>query len=249
MNNDPKSLALVDCDNAERAVDTIVANWQASGASRIVHFIYYSNFILMDSDEPYRSAMELADFVLIDGIGMQLYMKIVKNRWPNNLNGTDLNPILLQRLDRDTVPVAFYGTTEENINAAAVNIRKTLTSDSPYYIQNGFSPLDWSQIQQRSALFIGMGSPRQELWVAEHLETIRRKELLVVTVGGFFDFASGFYIRAPKLVRTLKLEWAWRTMLHPRRHLKKRLRDLTILYRPLWDKWNHRGKNLPIRNI
>jgi UDP-N-acetyl-D-mannosaminuronic acid transferase (WecB/TagA/CpsF family) len=75
------------------------------------------------------------------------------------------------------------------------------------------------------------------------------KRLLVITVGGFFDFASGFYIRAPKTVRNLKLEWAWRTMLHPRRHLKKRFKDLTILYKPLVDRMAGRGKSLNIREI
>ncbi|HNJ61593.1 MAG TPA: WecB/TagA/CpsF family glycosyltransferase, partial [Chitinophagales bacterium] len=52
-----------------------------------------------------------------------------------------------------------------------------------------------------------------------------------------FDFLSGLYIRAPKLIRTLKLEWFWRTMLHPTRHYQKRLRDTTIIFRPFLDRW------------
>ncbi|MBK7639906.1 MAG: WecB/TagA/CpsF family glycosyltransferase [Bacteroidetes bacterium] len=70
----------------------------------------------------------------------------------------------------------------------------------------------------------------------DNKQQIQERNILVVTVGGFFDFASGFYVRAPKWVRKIRLEWAWRTMLHPARHYKKRLRDTTIIFKPFIDK-------------
>lgn len=247
--HDLSHLPIVNGDDRRKAAQTIIGDWRKGGAHTVVHYLYYSNFILLDRDAGFRNSMAASDYILIDGIGMQLYLSVVKGIWPYNLNGTDLNPVFLRALDANNIPIALYGTTAESMAKARANISAYLPNGSIYYTQDGFSPLNWSTIREGSALLVGMGSPRQEDWTAEHLETIRKKKLLVITVGGFFDFASGVYVRAPRWVRALKLEWAWRTMLHPRRHLKKRFRDLTILYRPIWDKVTKQGKKLTIRDI
>ena len=242
-------LNFINCDNSQRAVDHIIGDWQISNRHMIVHYMYYANFILLDKDVSFQESMALANYILIDGIGMQLYVKVTKGKWANNLNGTDLSPIFLKELDKQQIPIAFYGTTKENIEAAKANIHTYLPNQSIYYIQDGFSPLDWSVVKEGSVLFVGLGSPLQENWVKDNFQSIIEKKILVMTIGGFFDFASGFYIRAPKIVRKLKLEWAWRTMLHPKRHLVKRLRDFTIFYRPFKDLFTGKAKSLKITDI
>jgi len=246
---DLSHLRIVNAKSRESVTETLLADWAASGQHKVINFIYYSNLILLSSDEKYRSSMALSDFILIDGIGMQLYLKIVKNIWPSNLNGTDLSPLLLKRIDELRIPIAFYGTTAESIEKAAANTSAYLPNKCLYYYQDGFSPLDWDEIKTGSALFVGMGSPRQENWVEENYDIIKKKQLFLITIGGYFDFASGFYTRAPLWVRRLKLEWAYRTMLHPRRHLKKRFRDLSILFKPFWDKLTQQRKKLDISEI
>ena len=242
-------LKFVNCDNREKAVAHILNAWTSQAHSIVVNFIYYSNFITLHKNATYLDAMKLSDYILIDGIGMQLYFRIVSKVWPFNLNGTDLNPVLLKQLDEACIPIACYGTNQENIDKAVDNISAYLLNDSIYYHQNGFTPLNWEVIREDSVLMVGMGSPRQENWVTENIDIIRSKRLMVVTVGGFFDFASGFYVRAPKWVRAIKLEWAWRTMLHPKRHLQKRLNDLTIIFKPFIDRLTGQGRFLNISEI
>lgn len=246
---DLTALHIVNCDSREKAVAHILSAWQDRSEHMVVNYLYYANFINLQIDPRFLDSMKCSDFILVDGIGMQLYLKFVKNIWPNNLNGTDLNPVFVKRLDELKVPVAFYGTTKDNIAMAVKNVSTYLANRSIYYYQDGFSPLQWENIQDRSALFVGMGSPRQENWVADHMALIEEKKLLVITVGGFFDFASGFYVRAPGIVRRLKLEWAWRTMLHPRRHLKKRLKDLSILYKPFLDRLRGNAEFVNVRQL
>ncbi|MCP4124226.1 MAG: WecB/TagA/CpsF family glycosyltransferase [Bacteroidetes bacterium] len=246
---DLSHLQIVNADSRESVTETLLADWTTSGKHKVINFIYYSNFILLNNDKEYFRSMALSDVILIDGIGMQLYLKIVKNIWPSNLNGTDLSPLLLKRMDELNIPIAFYGTTSESVEKAASNTSAYLPNKSLYYFQDGFRPLDWNEIRNGSALFVGMGSPRQENWVEENYNIIKEKQLFLITIGGYFDFASGFYTRAPLWVRKVKLEWAYRTMLHPKRHLKKRFRDLTILFKPFWDKLTQQGKKLNIRKI
>ncbi|MBK8671748.1 MAG: WecB/TagA/CpsF family glycosyltransferase [Bacteroidetes bacterium] len=176
---------------------------------------------MIQKNEQFLKSMLLADYILIDGIGFQTYFKFLMGISVPNMNGTDLSPILIQSAKKKSISVAFYGTTKEQIKLAAENQNKLFGENTIYYSQDGYSPLIWENIQPNSILMVGMGSPLQENWVFDNKQQIQERNILVVTVGGFFDFASGFYVRAPKWVRKIRLEWAWRTMLHPARHYKK----------------------------
>ena len=141
-------------------------------------------------------------------------------------------------LSKNKIPFSIFGTTKEQIDACYNNLVIQFDKDIIAHHQDGFSVLDWNKIPDNTVLFIGLGTPLQENWVNDNIGIIQEKKLLVITVGGYFDFLSGFYIRAPKWVRSIKMEWAWRTMLHPGRHYRKRLRDTTIFFRPFIDKQN-----------
>lgn len=64
-------------------------------------------------------------------------------------------------------------------------------------------------------LLVGMGLPRQELWLTEHWERLHVK--LAVGIGGGLDLWAGRTKRAPRLVRSLGLEWLFRTLQEPQR--------------------------------
>jgi N-acetylglucosaminyldiphosphoundecaprenol N-acetyl-beta-D-mannosaminyltransferase len=64
-------------------------------------------------------------------------------------------------------------------------------------------------------LFAGLGSPRQEYWLAEHLA--RSGCGAGIGVGGSFDVIAGRIARAPRAVRRLGLEWLYRLIKEPRR--------------------------------
>ncbi len=242
-------LKLIDGKGQVPTVEHIVSSWKKKQGLCVINYAYYASYVRMQSDEAFLDSMLLSDFILVDGIGMQLYFKILKGVWLENLNGTDLNPIFIDTFEQQNIPYAFYGTTAENIKECKNKIDGKYSKNHLYYIQDGFSPLDWSNIKEHSALIVGMGSPRQENWIKENQEILRAKKVMVISVGGFFDFLSGFYIRAPLWVRKIKLEWAWRTMLHPKRHLQKRLLDLTIMYLPLLDRFKGYHRKVTLRKI
>jgi exopolysaccharide biosynthesis WecB/TagA/CpsF family protein len=229
-------LRFTDAASPDTAISGITSAWKNKNDAHIVHIAYYASYVLMQKDGQLLEAMLLADNILIDGIGMQTYFKWLMDKEPLNLNGTDLGPPWIEHLYKEQIPLCLYGTTPENIRLASEKLSDRYGHNIVSYYQDGFSPLSWENIPECSALMVGMGTPRQEVWVKENIDIIREKRLLVITVGGFFDFLSGFYVRAPRWVRRIKLEWAWRTMLHPQRHLSKRWRDATIIYKPYLDK-------------
>jgi N-acetylglucosaminyldiphosphoundecaprenol N-acetyl-beta-D-mannosaminyltransferase len=93
-------------------------------------------------------------------------------------------------------------------------------------------------------LFVGIPSPRKELWVAAHREELGVP--FVMGVGGSFDVVAGRYRRAPGWVCSHGLEWLWRLCQEPRRLWKRYLigntRFLTLLARELARSWRDGGR-------
>ena len=229
----------------KEAANFIITDWQKSKKSMVVNYIYYSNYVLLRKHNEYARAILLSNYLLSDGIGMEIYFKKVIGKKITNLNGTDLNPLFLRELKERNIPIALYGTTRDNIECCT---KKLLNQNiNIYYYHDGFSPLNWGLIKPNSALFVGLGTPKQEIWVQDNWDKILTQNLLIVTVGGFFDFCSGFYKKAPHYLINLHLEWLWRLMLNPIRHYKKNMRNLTIFYYLFADTLNPRIKKLTIK--
>ena len=68
-------------------------------------------------------------------------------------------------------------------------------------------------------LWIGLGSPKQDVWIADHRDKI--KGAIIIASGATFDFYSGEIKRAPKWVRFLGLEWFYRLCSDPKRLWKR----------------------------
>lgn len=64
-------------------------------------------------------------------------------------------------------------------------------------------------------LWVGLGSPKQELWMAEHVDLLKVK--IMLGVGAAFDFHAGLVPQAPRWVQRLCLEWLFRLFMEPRR--------------------------------
>lgn len=68
-------------------------------------------------------------------------------------------------------------------------------------------------------LLTGLGNPRQELWVHEHIAELTPNAIL--TCGGLFDWTAGRHRRPPEILVAAGLEWLWRLILEPRRLFRR----------------------------
>jgi N-acetylglucosaminyldiphosphoundecaprenol N-acetyl-beta-D-mannosaminyltransferase len=70
-------------------------------------------------------------------------------------------------------------------------------------------------------VWVGLGSPKQDLWAAEHEGQLESP--LILPVGAAFDFHSGRVRRAPRWMRRVGLEWLFRLLMEPRRLVRRYL--------------------------
>lgn len=67
-------------------------------------------------------------------------------------------------------------------------------------------------------VWVGLGAPKQENWMAEHQGKIKG---LMIGVGAGFDYFAGNIKRAPKWMQKCNLEWLYRLMQDPKRLFKR----------------------------
>ncbi len=182
----------------------------------------------------YQTAILDADIVLMDGIALQLFYFLAKKKWLANLNGTDFCPYFLAYITRkypdQHMNIILYGTYPHLLNKTA-----QLLSEQWYnviYAQDGYTNLDWNHVatalqwkEQDINILLNARStpvyPIQEIWTLANKDQIARYWLIVMNQWGTFDFWVGEQKRAPKLVRSLKLERLWRLISDPKRNFKK----------------------------
>jgi exopolysaccharide biosynthesis WecB/TagA/CpsF family protein len=170
-----------------------------------------------------------ADYLLRDGVGIELALRYFGLPPTPNLNGTDLTPRLLAR-DRHR-SIAIFGTSEMALAACAERLRAE-GHDRIVALEHGFQD-DEAYLaayrRERPALtLLCMGMPRQERLAMRLREDGHPG--VIACVGGWADFHGGTKPRAPRLVQRARAEWLYRLANEPRRLGKRYTVDLGVFF-------------------
>ncbi|MHA3683342.1 WecB/TagA/CpsF family glycosyltransferase [Leucobacter sp. HY1908] len=155
-----------------------------------------------------------------DGQSIVWASRLLGRSLPERLATTDLAVPVLWAAARDRIPVYFLGAEPGVAEHAANQLRAQIPGLQLRTHHGYFSERDTERITADIArhrtriLFVGLGNPVQERWVAAHAEKL---PAAVLTCGGLFDWLSGANKRAPRWMIRAGLEWAWRVLLEPRR--------------------------------
>ena len=177
-------------------------------------------------DELLRSAVENSAIVNADGAGVVLAARLLGTRLPERVAGIDLMDALMARAAERGWRVFILGAKDEVLERAS----EVLAERHPGLIlagtRNGyFKPEETAGVceQIRAArtdvLFVAMGTPHKELFLAEHGPSLGVP--LVMGVGGAIDVVAGVTRRAPELWQRMGLEWLYRMLQEPRRMFRR----------------------------
>ena len=181
-------------------------------------------------DEAYRKVQNGAAMALPDGKPLSIVSKNRGFRDAKRVPGPDLMPEILKCSEEKGYTHFFYGSKDETLE----KLKEKLLTNYPKLKIVGmysppFRPLTEEEdkeiihmINQTNPDFIwvGLGAPKQENWMAEHKDKLNG---LMLGVGAAFDFHAGTIKRAPKWMQELCLEWLYRISQDPKRLLKRYL--------------------------
>lgn len=180
-----------------------------------------------------RSALWSCDLVTADGQGAVFAGRLLGHTIPQRVTGIDLMQALLERSARRGYRVYFLGARPEVVSAAAAAVESGYAGLRLVGYRHGYFSADEHEdvVAQVAAaspdiVFIGLGMPRQELFISRYRG--RLGSAFLVPVGGAFDVLAGNRSRAPKWMQAAGLEWLFRLPQQPtwqrRQHLAANLR-------------------------
>lgn len=189
------------------------------------HFCAFINADCLNqafSNSQYRELLSKADHVWPDGAGVEIAAKYLHTPVRENVNGTDMLPLLCQKGWRIYLLGAGIGVAEE----AAECLKREYSQANIVGCHNGFfskseivSVIESINRTQPDILLVAMGVPRQEQWIVDNLSQLDCK--VAIGVGGLFDFASHRIPRAPLWIRRCRMEWSFRLYQEPFRLFKR----------------------------
>ena len=170
-------------------------------------------------DAAYAAAVNGAKLVLADGVGDLCAARILGTPLPGRVAGADLVPRLLARLAERGGSVFLYGARPgvaeragESLQSACPGLRIAGTENG--YISDETALLEALEREKPDLLLLGLGAPRQELWMARNRQKINA---VMIGVGGLLDVFAGDIPRSPESLQRLGLEWLYRLLREPRR--------------------------------
>ncbi len=196
--------------------DVLVAALASVDHTTVVSFFNQHAFNLAYSDAEFRAILQDADFLLRDGVGVELALTLLGVRVGKNMNGTDLIPRILVASKGKSV--AIIGTQEPWLGKAVLALREagvsiTVAVDG---FQREETYMSAVAFHDPDIIILGMGMPRQEK-LAATLAKVPGRPRLIVNGGAILDFYAERFKRAPQWVRHHRLEWLFRLLQEPRR--------------------------------
>jgi N-acetylglucosaminyldiphosphoundecaprenol N-acetyl-beta-D-mannosaminyltransferase len=184
------------------------------------------NFYVLSQDRRLLNVFSSQCRVFFEGIGMKIAAFLTGQGWNIDTNGTDLFPILFDELPKHNLSVYLLGGSEEVIQNAVCKINANYPKFKIAGFRNGYISDNnlgsvCMDINKSGAdiLVLGMGMKNESEFILANYNELNVGA--VWCVGGLFDFISGNLIRAPFIIRKIRMEWLFRFMLEPRAKFRR----------------------------
>ncbi len=169
--------------------------------------------------------------VFPDGMPLVWALHLLGAKEAQQVCGPDFTLAMLAAAEEAKVSVGFYGGSESTLGALVSIVHRLHPALNVAYFESppfrDITPEEDAAIVDRitssgvQLLFVGLGCPKQERWIMEHMG---RVPTVMFAVGAAFDFIAGNKRRAPRWMSRIGLEWLFRIACEPRRLFKRHLK-------------------------
>jgi len=209
--------------------ETVAAVFQTlqSGKRGWLCTVNVATLMTMRKDRLLQSFADRASFVVADGQPLVWCAPLFRGRLPERIAGIDLMESLCSRAAAEKKGVYLLGATPGLLKKTVEALRqrhpglRIAGSDGYFPAEAAGQRAAHIRNSGASLLFVGMGSPRQEAFIAEHWDKLGVG--MAIGVGGSFDVLGGARFRAHPAIRQAGLEWLVRLAQEPGRLLPRYL--------------------------
>ena len=173
-------------------------------------------------NDEYKQILNSCSAVFADGIGAKIGAEILGYHVEENVNGTDMFPLLAQKSYRiylfggapDVAKKALAKAKELNGRAEFIGC-----ADGFFKEKSEDEVLSEINTLKPDIILVALGVPKQEMWINDNLSKL--PPCAAIGVGGLLDFVSERIPRAPLWMRKCNIEWCYRLYNEPVRLFKR----------------------------
>lgn len=222
----------VDVIDLELAVDQVLKLVSLNCGAYICVSNVHMCMETFDSTD-FCSVVNTADLVIPDGKPLSIAQKLLGHKGAAQVRGQDIMNALCDLSGVKNINIGFYGGSSDtildlvksNLMEQYPDIKISYSYSPPFHSLNDEEDLNVvKQINNSNVdvLFVGIGCPKQEVWMAEHKEKLH---CVMLGVGAAFDFIAGNKKHAPRWLQNIGLEWLFRLLSEPQRLWKRYLKQ------------------------
>lgn len=217
----------VDTYSLEDCVDSVLASIKGSTGTKWLACLNPHSFFTSLQDKKFASALNDADWLIPDGVGIVMASKLLGGDIKKRLTGPDVFSLLIGKLNSTQgTRIFFMGSNEYTLDL----IRKRIETDYPNLIVAGtYSPpfkavysaddidemLSAINASPVDVLWVGLTAPKQEKWIYENKDKLNVK--FIGAVGAMFDYFAGTTKPPSLFYQRFGLQWLHRLTQNPRR--------------------------------
>jgi N-acetylglucosaminyldiphosphoundecaprenol N-acetyl-beta-D-mannosaminyltransferase len=213
----------VDGTNYRETAESITELVSAGDGGAV--YVSTVHMVMEAFDDPeFQRIVNSAERVTPDGVPLVWALRLLGVENAERVYGPSLLPTVCEHARERELSVGFYGGGQEVLDEL---VRRIWRRFPGLNISFAFAPpfraisaeedqkvIESIEASETNILFVGLGCPKQERWIAEHRNSL---SCVMVGVGAAFDFNAGSKEQAPAWMQVLGLEWLFRLCCEPRR--------------------------------
>jgi N-acetylglucosaminyldiphosphoundecaprenol N-acetyl-beta-D-mannosaminyltransferase len=202
----------------------LVASWARDGSGGYVTTPNVDHVVRAHTDSEFRRAQMAARLRVPDGMGIVYGSRICGTPFRDTVTGRLLPDAIAQATRADPIPTALVGgpadgieTARRRLANAGADIVAAIAPPMGFAVGGDEDAALMSELHARKPriIYVGLGSPKQELWMARHAAEL--PGAVMIGVGQAIDVLGGRVPAAPRWMTRVGLEWVFRMWHDPRR--------------------------------
>ncbi|MDY3959065.1 WecB/TagA/CpsF family glycosyltransferase [Romboutsia timonensis] len=184
--------------------------------------------VMSYENEKYKNIQNSGFMALPDGKPLSIVSKKRGFKDAERVTGPDLMEEIFKISEEQGYSHYFYGSTQDTLD----KLRVKLNNKYPNMKISGMYSPPFRKLTEKEDekiveninknnpdfVWVGLGAPKQEIWMSEHKHKI---DGLMLGVGAGFDYHAGNISRAPYWMQKMSLEWLYRLLQDPKRLFKR----------------------------
>lgn len=206
----------------------LMVGWAEQRLSKVICVANVHMLIEASRDSRFAGILKRADLVTPDGMPLVWMLRLLGSARSQRVAGMDLLLATCQQAVAAGVSVFFLGSEPMVLDKIRLRLAREFPTlkvagmESPPFrpltLEEDLALVDTINASGAGIVFVSLGCPKQELWMAAHHGQVRA---VMVGIGAVFPLYAGLLTRAPKIIRMSGLEWFYRLCQEPKRLWKR----------------------------